>query len=410
MYHSLIGKPCLRVGLVMSLLIGLSVLSLAACGGEESAKGGAGQEHNKSTSAGTAPTDGQMGATGGSAATNGQIAFGRHYEYGQPHSAIFAMNLDGSHVSQITHPPEGFRDDFPEWSADGQRLAFVRQSIEDAHIVGSYTSGMKWKPIMSLGDESMSRIMVLNTKTGDARQVVGVEGFDPAFSPDGHSLAFKRILGPDTNAKRIEGIWLVGLDGSTLHQVTNVDPKLPVAFSDSSPQFSPDGKKLVFERTRLEDDRPAVFVQRIDSSGSPEDAHQLTPWKMDCGITPEFSPDGKLVLFRCGPWLEAPSMLWWVHPDGTGLHRLEDETVIEPCCSPAPPVQSYLGSGFSPSFSGGEGWITTSWVPPLYDLGPADVARMHIEDGNVVRTTNLTKSEMDESAPDWGTHPLLARR
>jgi hypothetical protein len=79
------------VGLVMSLLIGLSVLSLAACGGEESAKGGAGQEHNKSTSAGTAPTDGQMGATGGSAATNGQIAFGRHYEYGQPHSAIFAL-------------------------------------------------------------------------------------------------------------------------------------------------------------------------------------------------------------------------------------------------------------------------------------------------------------------------------
>ena len=411
MYHSLIGKPSLRVGLVMGLLIGLCLLLLAACGGEESAKGGAGQEHNKSTSAGTAPTDGQMGATGGSAATtNGQIAFGRHPEYGQPHSAIFAMNLDGSHVSQITHPPEGFRDDFPEWSADGQRLAFVRQSIEDAHIVGSYTSGMKWKPVMSLGDESMSRIMVLNTKTGDARQVVGVEGFDPAFSPDGHSLAFKRILGPDTNAKRIEGIWLVGLDGSTLHQVTNVDPKLPVAFSDSWPQFSPDGKKLVFERTRLEDDRPAVFVQRIDSSGSPEDAHQLTPWKMDCGITPEFSPDGKLVLFRCGPWLEAPSMLWWVHPDGTGLHRLEDETVIEPCCSPAPPVQSYLGSGFSPSFSGGEGWITTSWVPPLYDLGPADVAVMRIEDGDVVRTTNLTKSEMDESAPDWGTHPLLARR
>jgi hypothetical protein len=32
-----------------------------------------------------------MGATGGSAATNGQIAFGRHYEYGQPHSAIFAL-------------------------------------------------------------------------------------------------------------------------------------------------------------------------------------------------------------------------------------------------------------------------------------------------------------------------------
>ena len=59
MYHSLIGKPSLRVVLVMGLLIGLcSLLLLAACGGEESAKGGADQEHNKSTSGGTASTDG----------------------------------------------------------------------------------------------------------------------------------------------------------------------------------------------------------------------------------------------------------------------------------------------------------------------------------------------------------------
>ena len=51
MYHSLIGKSSLRVVLVMGLLMGLcSLLLLAACGGEESAKGAAGQEHNKSTS------------------------------------------------------------------------------------------------------------------------------------------------------------------------------------------------------------------------------------------------------------------------------------------------------------------------------------------------------------------------
>jgi Tol biopolymer transport system component len=393
------------MGIIVVLLVFISVVGSlgGGGGGEESAKGGADQEHNKSTSggtastnfqtgqehkknvsSGTAPTNLQMDATGGSAATNGQITFGRHQPTelfrDQSLSAIFAMNPDGSHVSQITHPPEGFRDDGPEWSADGQRLAFYRQRIDEKeHQLG------------------MSRIMVLNTETGDPRQVEGAEGFDPAFSPDGHSLAFKGILGPD-----IYAIWIVGLDGSTLHQVTNVDPKLPVAFSDSWPQFSPDGKELVFERTRLEDDHTAVFVQSIDSSGSPVDAHQLTPWKMDCGITPEFSPDGKLVLFRCGPWLEAGSMLWWVHPDGTGLHRL-DKTIME-----GSPVRSYLGSGFSPSFSGGEGWITTTWLPDTYgeyaSEDRADVFRMRIEDGDVVRTTNLTKSEMDESAPDWGTH------
>jgi hypothetical protein len=36
--------------------------------------------------------------------------------------------------------------------------------------------------------------------------------------------------------------------------------------------------------------------------------------------------------------------------------------------------------------------------------GNADVARMLIEDSEVVRTTNLTKSALSDSAPDWGTH------
>ena len=48
MDHSLIGKPSLRVVLVMGLLMGLcSLLLLAACGGGNSAKGSAGGEHNK---------------------------------------------------------------------------------------------------------------------------------------------------------------------------------------------------------------------------------------------------------------------------------------------------------------------------------------------------------------------------
>jgi hypothetical protein len=76
MYRSAIGKPSLRVGLLMGLLIGLSLLLLAACGGQDSAKGGAGQEHKKSTS-------------GDSAATNGQIAFRRFFDQDQFDSCAF---------------------------------------------------------------------------------------------------------------------------------------------------------------------------------------------------------------------------------------------------------------------------------------------------------------------------------
>jgi Tol biopolymer transport system component len=356
----------LRALLATGVLVALIVVALSACGA------GGGEE--------------QKSATGGSAATNGQISFRRYLDPDQTKGAIFTMNPDGSHVRQITHPPKGWRDDGAVWSPDGERIAFYRQRI----------------------DESMSRIMVLNPETGDVREVTHCgpdqgqpkqappgqceSDFDPAWAPDGLSLAFRRILGPDRDCCRIEGIWIVGLDGSDPHQVTNVDPKLPQAISDYGPAFSPDGKMLVFDRVRVADEPHAVFVQAI---GSPQDAQQITPWKMNCQDHPEFSPDGKLVLFRCLPEGEdGPANLYWVRPDGTGLHQLTH----------APADKQYLGSSFSPSFSAGEGWITVGRAPGYGDEGNADVFRVLIEGGEVVRSVNLTKSPLWESAPGWGSH------
>src|SRR5829696_107927 len=344
-------------------------------------------------------------ANGGST-RNGQIVFRRWLDPDQTKGALFTMNPDGSHIRQITHPPKGWRDDSPVWSPDGTMVAFYRQRI----------------------DEMMSRIMVFNTKTGDVREVTHcgpdqgwtkehpppssghycVADFDPAFSPDGDSLAFRRIIGPDKHCCRIEGIWIIGLDGSNPHQVTNVDPKLPEEFSDFGPAFSPDGKMLVFDRVHtkkapklvnLGDEEPyyhAVFVQSLHSSGSPQAARQITPWKLNCRDHPEFSPDGELVLFRCLPkGEEGPSNLYWVHPDGTGLHALTH----------APAAKQYLGSSFSPSFSEGEGWITVGRTAGYGKEGNADVFRVRVEDGGVVRKVNLTKSAIWDSGPGWGTHP-----
>ena len=369
------GNRRLRALLVTGVLLALLAVTLSACGG-----GAGGQENKKS-------------ATGEGAVTNGQIAFRRYFDPDQTQGAIFTMNPDGSHVSQITHPPEGWRDDTPEWSPDGERIAFQRQRI----------------------DEQMSRIMVVDPDTGDVREVTHcgpdqgwtkehpapaghycVSDFNPAWAPNGDSLTFRRILGPDEECCRIEGIWMVGLDGSDPRQVTNVDPKLPAAFSDWGSAFSPDGKTLVFERSRGGEERYAVFVQPIDSSGSPEDAHQITPWKMNCQDHPEFSPDGKLVLFRCLPeGEEGPSNVYWVHPDGTGLHQLTHASADK----------QYLGTSFSPSFSEGEGWITVGRTAGYGDEGNADVFRILIEDGEVMSSENLTKSALWDSATVWGSHP-----
>jgi hypothetical protein len=140
-----------------------------------------------------------------------------------------------------------------------------------------------------------------------------------------------------------------------------------------------------------------VFVQSLDSSGSPEDAHRITPWKANCQDHPEFSPDAKLVLFRCLPEGEGgPSNIYWVHPDGTDLHALTHEEDAD---------KQYLGSSFSPSFSGGEGWITAGRTGGYGEEGNADVFRLLIKDGEVARSVNLSKSAIWDSAPVWGTHP-----
>jgi Tol biopolymer transport system component len=345
----------------------------------------------------------------GGATRNGQIVFRRYFDPDQTKGAIFTMNPDGSHIRQITHPPKGWRDDAPTWSPDGKHVAFYRQRI----------------------DERMSRIMVFNTKTGDVREVTHcgpdqgwtkehpppssghycVADFDPSWAPDGNSISFRRILGPDRPCCRIEGIWIIGLDGSNPHQVTNVDPKLPEEFSDFGPAFSPDGKTLVIDRqqtkkapklVKLGEEEPyyhAVFVQSLHSSGSPEDAHRITPWKLNCQDHPEYSPDGKLILFRCLPKGEqGPSNLYWVHPDGTGLHQLTQAAAQKQ-------TYWYGGSSFSPSFSEGEGWIAVGRAPGYGKKGNADVFRVRIEEGELVRKVNLTKSTIWDSNPNWGTHP-----
>ena len=281
------------------------------------------------------------------------------------------------------------------WSPDGQQIVFNQEKI----------------------DESTSRIMAVNPGTGDTHKVTQCTGrclgdFNPTFTPDGRSIAFNRGVGPPIlkgvprpidwskisypDWNNDSAIFVVGLDGSDPPQQVTKTPKrregqLATDFAQAS--FSPDGKRLTFVRTRFEpNENTAVFVQPIDS---PEDAHRITPWNLNCQDHPEFSPDGKLVLFRCLPeGEEGPSNLYWVHSDGTGLHKLTHEDADK----------QYLGSSFSPTFSEGEGWITVGRTAGYGEEGNADVFRVRIEGGDVVRSENLTKSEIWDSAPVWGSH------
>jgi Tol biopolymer transport system component len=197
----------------------------------------------------------------------GQIVFRRYFDPDHQTGALFMMNADGGHVRQLTHPPAGWLDTEPDWSADGRRVVFYRGRADEHTRI-------------TLIDVDSGRVQLATRCRGNC-----LNDYDPAWAPSGRWIAFTRVLGPilppgfATNV----GVWLVRADGTGLHQVTN--RTRPGRVEDYGPQLSPDARMLVFERVRNADGRSAVFVQHI---GRPGSARRLTPWTLDCGDHPDW--------------------------------------------------------------------------------------------------------------------------
>src|SRR4028118_325531 len=77
----------------------------------------------------------------------------------------------------------------------------------------------------------------------------------PHFPPDGHSIAYSRVVAPPNvqdppEWKYYSAIFIVGLDGSDPRQVTSTPKrhKGQLATETTDPSFSPTGKMLTFVR------------------------------------------------------------------------------------------------------------------------------------------------------------------
>ncbi|WP_152227913.1 MULTISPECIES: S9 family peptidase [Arthrobacter] len=107
---------------------------------------------------------------------------------------------------------------------------------------------------------------------------------EPALSPDG-TRAVVSVQRPDFAADAYVGqLWNVGLDGSAPRRLTR-------GFSDTSPQFSPDGNVLAFLRS-APGGRPQLFALPA-GGGEPvqlTDRHMGVSWF-------RFSPDSRQILF-----------------------------------------------------------------------------------------------------------------
>jgi Tol biopolymer transport system component len=159
----------------------------------------------------------------------------------------------------------------PAWSPDGQHLAFVQ----------SRTSGGKLEPSDINGwYQENGEIWSLELANGRETKLID-DAFNPAYSPDGRRIAFDA---PWAGARRI---WIADVGGRNPRQVTSDSSEAVV---HTTPRWSPDGTKLAFRR--VEKIKSDIDVVDLSSQAVTRVTNDNVP-----DMDPVWAPDGRHIYF-----------------------------------------------------------------------------------------------------------------
>jgi Tol biopolymer transport system component len=164
-------------------------------------------------------------------------------------------------------------------------------------------------------------------------------GSNPSFSPDGKKIAFDKPVW-DGRVHFMDGseIFVVNVDGTDLVSLTNKNytdgsSRVPYTSGSHSPSFSPDGKEIVFSRwNHLTPSFSIYIMNAADGSG----LVRLTKKNKVVDEKPSFSPDGKKIVFV--RFEDKGAVIYTMNAaDGSGLVRLThvgSDRISRPSFSP----------------------------------------------------------------------------
>jgi Tol biopolymer transport system component len=360
-----------RLAAVLGLGLGLT---MAACSSSGSAPTAAAPSDEPSPTSAPQPTRAALPHL------KGRIVYRKFLDQDNSSAALFVSKADGTDARQITRPGEAF-DYNPDWSPDGRRIAFVR----DTETCGT--------------DCVVTEIYVVDADGSNLEQLtrspkgVGCGGrernscsSDPSWSPDGTRLVYNHAEGPVKNdAIAHSGLFSMNPNGSDVRPFLT-PPSRPHFYEDGAPDWNASGL-ITFTRQNVSAapaNEGAVFVVNDDATG----LHRITPWGR-FGDHPVLDPTGSRVAFRSQPDYDlqdptAPPSYVYVADvrsgDITKVTRGPDGSRFSSLTWS--PDGRYLASGRYPGF--------TNTQPDLFLIS--------VSDGSV---TPITDNALWETQPDW---------
>ena len=243
---------------------------------------------------------------------NGKIIYS---EYHHGKTAIYSVNSDGTNKRRLTH---GKADSYsPSVSPNGKRIAFVSDRTGNDEIYLMRANG------------NHQRRLTKNHARDES----------PRFSPNGKGLLFlseRRHAGRRYCCK--DQLFRMRADGS---RVKVLSRKNLYAGAVSSPS----GKKIVYAASGSRHRGGGIQLWVMRKDGFKE--HQLTKTRGAFNYLPDFSPDGRWIVFSHED--EDPSSrfdLWLIKADGSNLHQLTDthgKVEYDPAFSPDGTTIAYFG-------------------------------------------------------------------
>lgn len=198
-----------------------------------------------------------------------KIVFSGYHE-GNSHPNIYAMNDNGSNITQLTN--NTLWEKKPRWSPDGKQIAFLRR----INIAGS----RHYNVFIMKADGT--RVRQLTNFQGN------VEGL--AFSPDSKKLY---VSIPWNKVKAMNGLYTIDIRSGDTEQITRNRMCETIGEID----LSSDGKQIVFANTDISLPGDNIWTMNADST----DARALMPPILERNIMDRemsrWSPIGEQILF-----------------------------------------------------------------------------------------------------------------